>query len=99
VQGPVLDTFGGLQNVLQTQLRGITDAAAIPYNQQAGLIDFDLQSARIGRDYDQRGLNQNYDADMARLGNSQYRDVGLAREGSPVQHRLRHVRPALQRHA
>ncbi len=81
ISGPVMDTYGRLQNTLQTQLGGITNAAALPYNQAAGLLDYDLQSARIGVDYDRRGLNLNHWADMNRLGNSQYRDVDLARQG------------------
>lgn len=61
------------------QIQALADAAGLPYHQAAELLGFDLVSANVGRGYDERALQLNHNADMARLGNSQYRDVDLAR--------------------
>ena len=44
-------------------------------------LDFDQALAQVGNQYDRDSLGLNYMSDMARLNNSRYRDVDLARLG------------------
>jgi hypothetical protein len=71
----------GLDNNTWAALNAATGSQRLLADSRNAGLDFDLALAQRGNVYDRNGLGLNYWADKSRLGQSEYRDVDLARFG------------------